>query len=572
MVPIAFDGCFGWLHPGATDFGVVLCGPDGDEELNVRYLWLSFAEKLASAGMPTLRFDYRGTGDSIGDCWAPGQVRSWSDSVAGAVNWMRDQVGVKAVALVGLRLGAPLAVAASRELGNIDALVLLAPVVSGRTYARELRLRMKLDHALARARGRPEKVRRGGPTANEDVEAAGFVYTSETLADLESLNLLEVSRCPASRILILKRRLDTSTNERLSAHFRELGADVSEEEFVGYSAFMQPAQLAEYPRAAFDCVASWLKQFSPCRGAVSPPSTPQVQLEPSGCVDEPILFGKQLSLFGVVCRPPSVSLDVPVLMFLTTWWAPHVGQGRMWVTMARYFAQLGFTSLRLDVAGVGDSFVGLDKPNPSTRLENAIDDVQAALDWLQSKGHSRFVLIGLCWGALLARSVSLRDDRVSGQVLINLPPARETLRNYLWFVRDRLTRDLKSRWRILRREKKIFSSFKRLATVVIRNAGLGLRSACFWMWRDEGVPGVGAKESRDLFSYRAATLLVYNQGEVGLYELQSSKAVKSVTNVRLEVLEDGDHPFYRSSSRRRLTNLIENFITSARSPPHRPKE
>jgi hypothetical protein len=53
MVPIAFDGCFGWLHPGTADFGVVLCRPDGDEELNLRHLWLSFAEKLASAGMPT---------------------------------------------------------------------------------------------------------------------------------------------------------------------------------------------------------------------------------------------------------------------------------------------------------------------------------------------------------------------------------------------------------------------------------------------------------------------------------------------------------------------------------------
>jgi hypothetical protein len=161
---------------------------------------------------------------------------------------------------------------------------------------------------------------------------------------------------------------------------------------------------------------------------------------------------------------------------------------------------------------------------------------------------------------------------VSGQVLINLPPARETLRNYLWFVRDRLTRDLKSRWRILRREKKVFSSFKRMATVVIRNAWIGLRSACFRMLHDEGVPGVRAKESRDLLAYRADTLLVYNQGEVGLYELQSSKKVKSVTNVRLEVLEDGDHPFYRSSSRRRLTNLIEDFITNGKSLSHRAKE
>ena len=67
MIPVVFDGCFGWLHPAAGNRGVVLCAPHGYEELCVHRQWASLAERLAAAGLPTLRFDYRGTGNSVGD-------------------------------------------------------------------------------------------------------------------------------------------------------------------------------------------------------------------------------------------------------------------------------------------------------------------------------------------------------------------------------------------------------------------------------------------------------------------------------------------------------------------------
>ena len=59
---------FGWLHRSLSDsnadIGVVLCQPFGYEAICAHRGMRAFAEAIAAAGMPALRFDYLGTGDS----------------------------------------------------------------------------------------------------------------------------------------------------------------------------------------------------------------------------------------------------------------------------------------------------------------------------------------------------------------------------------------------------------------------------------------------------------------------------------------------------------------------------
>src|SRR5208282_6426264 len=59
---------FGWLHwprgvPMAS-VGVVICNPFGYEAICGHRSMRAFAEAAASVGVPALRFDYLGTGDS----------------------------------------------------------------------------------------------------------------------------------------------------------------------------------------------------------------------------------------------------------------------------------------------------------------------------------------------------------------------------------------------------------------------------------------------------------------------------------------------------------------------------
>jgi len=107
-LPVSFGGCFGWLHPAAGRRAVVICGPDGYEALCVHRPLGRFAAALAEAGLPALRFDYPGTGDSAGDEGDPKFIRGALDSILAAVKLVRDQPGIDQVALVGLRFGATL--------------------------------------------------------------------------------------------------------------------------------------------------------------------------------------------------------------------------------------------------------------------------------------------------------------------------------------------------------------------------------------------------------------------------------------------------------------------------------
>ena len=85
--PLVFgegNALLGWYHgpaaANARDLGVVICAPHGYGSLCVHWGLRLLAERLAAQGLPTVRFDYHGTGDSLGDDRLPGRVPAWLES------------------------------------------------------------------------------------------------------------------------------------------------------------------------------------------------------------------------------------------------------------------------------------------------------------------------------------------------------------------------------------------------------------------------------------------------------------------------------------------------------------
>src|SRR5256885_5371383 len=121
-VPLYFESAaqmlFAWLHrpavQAAPSLGLVICKPFGYEALCAHRTMRAFAEATAELGVPALRFDYRGTGDSADMDPAADQIDVWLQDVAAAVSELRRQTGVQRVCLLGVRLGALLA--GTREL------------------------------------------------------------------------------------------------------------------------------------------------------------------------------------------------------------------------------------------------------------------------------------------------------------------------------------------------------------------------------------------------------------------------------------------------------------------------
>ncbi len=135
--------------------------------------------------------------------------------------------------------------------------------------------------------------------------------------------------------------------------------------------------------------------------------------------EEAQLLGKDRDLVGVVTRPTAVEVDskLPAFLLLNAGSVHHVGPNRLYVKIARHLASLGFVALRFDFAGIGDS------PRRRDRLpfgESAVRQTQEAMHHLTAKrGIERFVLMGLCSGAVFSYRMATIDPRVTGAVLIN---------------------------------------------------------------------------------------------------------------------------------------------------------
>jgi pimeloyl-ACP methyl ester carboxylesterase len=154
--------------------------------------------------------------------------------------------------------------------------------------------------------------------------------------------------------------------------------------------------------------------------------------------EQPVLLGKQHSLVGIFARPVEQGLsDKPIVVILNTGIVHRVGHHRMFVTMSRELVRAGFSVLRFDLSGLGDSPTRNDASLP---VESAVADIREAIDWLEAEYKSSgIILVGLCSGADYAVLYSSTDARVSALALMD-PTIPATTRFYFQYLAQRITR------------------------------------------------------------------------------------------------------------------------------------
>jgi alpha/beta superfamily hydrolase len=118
------------------DFGVVFCAPLFEEKLWSHRVLVNYARSLAAQGIPVLRFDYFGDGESEGR-FEEATVSSRVADILDAVEFCRSRSGVRRIFLLGLCYGAALALSAARS-GAVDGIVAWAPIMNGEQYASDL--------------------------------------------------------------------------------------------------------------------------------------------------------------------------------------------------------------------------------------------------------------------------------------------------------------------------------------------------------------------------------------------------------------------------------------------------
>lgn len=129
-----------------------------------------------------------------------------------------------------------------------------------------------------------------------------------------------------------------------------------------------------------------------------------------------LAFGEGQRLVGVVASPDGPMAGTACVL-MNAGVIHRIGPHRLNVRLARRLEALGVMSVRIDLSGLGDS--GAARMGRSFR-DQAVADLRAAMDVLEREHDiHRFVLVGVCSGAVNSYAAALADARVTGLMMFD---------------------------------------------------------------------------------------------------------------------------------------------------------
>lgn len=126
-----------------------------------------------------------------------------------------------------------------------------------------------------------------------------------------------------------------------------------------------------------------------------------------------------LRLVGVLHVPPDARTDIGVVL-LSPGVKMRVGPEGLYRRLADLFVRMGFPVLRFDYYGLGDSEGDLTEEHlkdvySHIEIGRFVDDTTDAMNWMRERcGTERFLVSGLCGGAMTGLLAASRDDRIVG--------------------------------------------------------------------------------------------------------------------------------------------------------------
>jgi alpha-beta hydrolase superfamily lysophospholipase len=594
------EGAFlAWFHRDdsvpALDTVAVICPPLGSEYTRAHRSLRHLADRLARAGIPALRFDYPGAGDSPGGDLDPDRVGAWQAGIRTALEAAREASGLARACLIGVRFGANLAAQVAAHV-DVERLVLWNPCMTGRGYVRELQA---LAAASAAGGGAP------GPLPEGAIESAGFVFTAETLAAMRALDALEAIPGAAQRVLraakplpraakplLIVARDDMAEERKLGERLAALGIAHDVIRAPGWSGMMAEHQFTVVPDAALDAIVGWVREGSASRAVV--PVTPgplrpaprdtvrfsftardgtTARLEERAC-----RFGAARHLFGVLGRA-AADADRPAIVIFNAGAAHHVGPNRLYVELARNLAAAGFACLRFDLESLGDSVNRQSARENYPYPTSAVDDARAAFEYLHAEhGYRRFIALGLCSGAHTVFHVGLDCAGLAIEEIVMVNPMQfywvegmslDTSRRFEDMLQYRKSMRDPKRWlKLLRGDV----NFRRMFELALAYPGSLARTWADGL-RERLLPEGGPRLSRDLkrlFAMGRRVTLFVSEGDPGRDVLLAQAPVTARRalkggRIRLQMIPGADHTFSRAGPRADLVaRLCEHLAPRAR--------
>ncbi|MBB5702494.1 pimeloyl-ACP methyl ester carboxylesterase [Ochrobactrum daejeonense] len=553
------------------DTVVLFASPWGLEDLcTTRKFWRIIADELAARGIGSFRFDWPGTGDGRDDIDFSKGLQVWRDALVEAATKARTLSGASRVVIIGQSLGAAIAAETAPQIEGVEALALLAPVISGRFYIRELAVWSSMVDADLGLTD-DQRIRDG-------VAIASLKMQPEIAADVKKLNLLSLTAKPAPACLLLA-RTDRPNDAELAIHLEGLGANVTVESFDGYRNLISNPVITRLPLDVADRLVAWVAGIAGETPASSEADDADLggELAGDGFFDTPVSFGPNNRLSGVLCAPAGLRRGRTVL-FLSSSYDRRIGWGRTTVEMARKLAREGIASLRFDLANAGDSPPNPAMPEQVLYTHGPEADVADALDYLDAIGLGRPVVAGRCSGAFLGFYCAVKDERVSGAILVNpvtlyWAPGRsveEAVREG-----NRTLEDYGSRAMRLETFQRLFRGeldFRAILRNLARGVGGRIRGVGRKLFRGHTPEGRAIYSAFDELKSRQVPLaLVFAEKDSGrehfnFYFDQTGDRVQRFDNVSVSIIPNADHNLTPEHSREIYIDAIRSLALKSSEP------
>jgi hypothetical protein len=297
-------------------------------------------------------------------------------------------------------------------------------------------------------------------------------------------------------------------------------------------------------------------------------------------IERAVVFGPDAGIVGIVTEPdPTDAIPgTPALLMWNVGVQHRVGPYRIHVDFARQLARRGFTSLRFDLSGMGDSEV---RQQSQLDHERALMDLREAMAFLEKrKGIRAFVPIGFCSSVDAAHSLSLQDNRVVGVCFLE----GYAFRTRGFWMRYPLRLANLHRWR--RVFWRIGPRLKRLKRAAEATLSAGHRAPEETVFtRPYPTQAQFGSDVRHLASSGKRLLFVYVGGDTDFNyrgQLAEMAGVESFEGaVEIVYYSDADHTFFRVADRERVVARVCDWVArsfraaaaetqSAKKAPSRP--
>ena len=576
-------------HRSQSNTAIVICSAFGHEALFSYRAHRHLALNLASAGFPTLTFDYLGSGESDLDSEQGLDIESMVAQVERACAYLCSEIGAQKIVLYGLRFGGLIATHAATRIPNVDGLLLFAPVIYGRHYARELQLAQSSISGFfpPKCESKPYE------------EVWGYPLPIPFQNQLKKLSALQ-ERAQSLKWAFIATRDDIDNKEvDLVKSFESLGIQTEIFASESYSKLMASQEFrAVTPKDLWSVILERLQKNS--KDPEPREQLPSIQSKPAK-VDS-TFDGLQSTQCSTASRAESEFVDFHGMRGFVTFARADTGQisskkqfgifinvganrrtgaHRIYVFLARALASKGISTLRYDGLGIGDSDSTQDNLEMEVYRESAINEVRTSIDLVLSKfPDAEITLLGICSGAFYSLHTAFSDARVRSIVLIN--PADlawkkgdsiEIPRNQVFRSEDYYKRSAVSlnTWkRLVKFEIDLFGITRAIAVRLIWQAKFQTR----WFLHSIGIssfsPNTVAEKISAILNRGAFISMIFSEDDYGLVNLskqtgKNASLFAKRSNFKLCKLSYADHtitPLVKQTEL--LEQVLEHFDSENR--------